>query len=113
MTCAPAFAASCTAAEPTPPVAPTTSTVSPALTRPVQGRYQIKPPLPYVPGGEIAGVVGRHWRRGAPASQPKLWSNTAAALSPSPVPAAAHRSVAISMNAFTKGETCLLLGYTA
>jgi NADPH:quinone reductase len=23
----------------------------------VQGRYQIKPPLPYVPGGEIAGVV--------------------------------------------------------
>ena len=22
-----------------------------------QGRYQIKPPLPYVPGGEIAGVV--------------------------------------------------------
>ncbi|MGU3539886.1 NADPH:quinone oxidoreductase family protein [Methylobacterium sp. A54F] len=23
----------------------------------VQGRYQIRPPLPYVPGGEIAGVV--------------------------------------------------------
>jgi NADPH:quinone reductase len=23
----------------------------------VQGRYQIKPPLPYIPGGEIAGVV--------------------------------------------------------
>jgi NADPH2:quinone reductase len=23
----------------------------------MQGRYQIKPPLPYVPGGEIAGVV--------------------------------------------------------
>ena len=23
----------------------------------VQGRYQIKPPLPYVPGGEIAGIV--------------------------------------------------------
>ena len=23
----------------------------------VQGRYQIKPPLPYVPGGEIVGVV--------------------------------------------------------
>ncbi|MCO4878291.1 NADPH:quinone oxidoreductase family protein [Paraburkholderia caribensis] len=23
----------------------------------IQGRYQIKPPLPYVPGGEIAGVV--------------------------------------------------------
>ena len=22
-----------------------------------QGRYQIKPPLPYVPGGEIAGVL--------------------------------------------------------
>jgi len=25
----------------------------------VQGRYQIAPPLPYVPGGEIAGVVDR------------------------------------------------------
>jgi NADPH:quinone reductase len=23
----------------------------------VQGRYQIRPPLPYVPGGEIAGTV--------------------------------------------------------
>ena len=23
----------------------------------VQGLYQLKPPLPYVPGGEIAGVV--------------------------------------------------------
>src|SRR5215210_7165592 len=22
-----------------------------------QGRYQIRPPLPYVPGGEIAGIV--------------------------------------------------------
>lgn len=36
----------------------------------VQGRYQIKPPLPYVPGGEIAGVVdaigegGRHLSMG-------------------------------------------------
>src|SRR3954451_20144857 len=36
----------------------------------VQGRYQIKPPLPYVPGGEIAGVVDavgadvRHLRTG-------------------------------------------------
>ena len=23
----------------------------------MRGRYQIKPPLPYVPGGEIAGIV--------------------------------------------------------
>jgi NADPH2:quinone reductase len=23
----------------------------------IEGRYQIKPPLPYIPGGEIAGVV--------------------------------------------------------
>ena len=29
----------------------------------VQGRYQVKPPLPFVPGGEIAGVVGRRVRR--------------------------------------------------
>jgi NADPH2:quinone reductase len=23
----------------------------------VQGRYQVKPPFPFIPGGEIAGVV--------------------------------------------------------
>src|SRR5260370_1267530 len=31
----------------------------------------------------------------------------------SPVPVAANRSAASSMNALTKGETCRLLGYTA
>jgi glutathionyl-hydroquinone reductase len=47
------------------------------------------------------------------ACQPKLWLNTATALSSSPVPVAANRSAASSMNSLTKGETCRLLGYTA
>jgi hypothetical protein len=48
-----------------------------------------------------------------PACQPKRWLNTATPCQSSPVPAAANRSAASSMNSLTKGETCRLLGYTA